>query len=108
MRNDQVVRLWLNGGISTTASTPNGNLSTRNGRLYSYNLMIGDRMGNQVRVWDYTSSGIYHSQTTSCHVGLALRVAGSPTLMNPNYDAMIYDSSIGSERKWCATRQAYV
>jgi len=106
MRNDQVVRLWLNG--AATASTSNGNLSTRNGRLYSYNLMIGDRMGNQVRVWDYTSSGIYYSQTTSCHVGLALRYAGSPTLMNPNYDAMIYDGSIGADRKWCASRQAYV
>jgi len=84
MRNDQVVRLWLNGGMNTTASTSNGNLSTRNGRLYSYNLMIGDRMDNQVRIWDYTSSGSYYSQTTSCHVGLALRYAGDPILMDPS------------------------
>ena len=103
MRNDQVIRLWLNGGMSTTGSTSNGNLSTRDGRLYSYNLMIGDRMDNQVRVWNYTSSGIYHSQTTSCHVGLALSCAGSSTLMN----AVVYDPSIGADRKWCATRQAY-
>jgi hypothetical protein len=107
MRNDQVVRLWLNGGMNTTGSTPNGNLSTRDGRLYSYSLMIGDRMDNQVRIWDYTSSGRYYSQTTSCHVGLALSCAGSPTLMNPNFDAMIYDREIGADRKWCATRQAY-
>ena len=107
MRNDQVVCLWLNGGMNTTASTPNGNLSTRNGRLYSYNLMIGDRMDNQVRIWDYTSSGIYHSQTTSCHVGLALSCAGSSILMDPNFDAMIYDPSIGTDRKWCAMSVAY-
>ena len=87
MRNDQVVRLWLYGGMNTTARTSNGSLSTRNGRLYSYNLMIGDRMGHQIRIWDYTSSGIYYSQTTSRHVGLALRYADAPILMHPSMDA---------------------
>ena len=82
MRNDQVIRLWLNG--AATASTSNGNLSTRNGRLYSYNLMIGDRMDNQIRIWNYTSSGRYYSQTTSCHVGLARSYAGDYVLINPH------------------------
>lgn len=82
MRNEQVIRLWLNG--AATASTSNGNLSIRDGRLYSYNLMIGDRKGLQVRIYNYTSSGSYYSQTTSCHVGLALGYAGVfAILMDP-------------------------
>jgi hypothetical protein len=84
MRNDQVVRLWLNGGKSTTASTSNGNLSTRDGKLFSYNLMIAEHKDNgNVVIWDYTASGQYYSQTTSCHVGLALSCAHDYVLMNP-------------------------
>ncbi len=103
MRNEQVISAWLGGNVAAS-----GNLTTDGVRLYSYNLMIGDRSDNQVRIWDYTSSGSYYSQTTSCHVGLALRYAGDPILMDPNFDAMVYDSSIGADRKWCSTRRAYV
>ena len=83
MRNDQVVRLWANGGMGTTASTPNGNLSARGGKLYSYNLMIAERTPNDTIIWDYTASGEYYSQTTSKHVGLARRYANNYTLMQP-------------------------
>ena len=103
MRNEQVIDAWARGDSAHT-----NNLSTDGVKLWSYNLMIGDRMDNQIRIWDYTTSGHYKSQTTSCHIGLALRGTGNFILMNPNYDAMIYDRDIGADRKWCATRQAYV
>jgi hypothetical protein len=104
MRNEQVVDAWLDGESAHT-----NNLSTDGLKLWSYNLMIGDRMDHQIRIWDYTSSGHYHSQTTSCHVGLALRGSvGNSILMDPGLDATIYDQTIGLDRKWCSTRQAYV
>ena len=78
IRNEEVVNAWLWGNRASS-----GNMSTDGVKLYSYNLMIGDRSDCQVRIWDYTASGEYHSQTTSCHVGLALRCAGAPILMNP-------------------------
>ena len=82
MRNDQVAKSWANGEPDT--STSNGNLSTRNGKLYSYNLMIAehDDDGDTI-IWDYTASGEYYSQTTSKHVGLACRYASDYTLMKP-------------------------
>ena len=83
MRNDQVAKLWANGGMGTTARTSNGNFSARGGKLYSYNLMIAERTTDKTIIWDYTSSGEYYSQTTSCHVGLALRFASDYTLMQP-------------------------
>ena len=105
MRNKQVVDAWLSGNV---AFTPSGNLTTNGIKLYSYNLMIGDRMDGQVRIWDYTASGHYYSQTTSCHIGLALRSAGNFILMDPGVDAMVYDQSIGTDRKWCGIRRRYV
>ena len=102
MRNEQVVDAWLSGDSAHT-----NNLSTDGVRLWSYNLMIGDRSDNQNRIWDYTASGAYYSQTTSCHVGLALRSTGNFLLLDPNCDAMIYDPSTGKDRLWCSTRRAY-
>ena len=83
MRNDQVAKLWANGDLNAVAQTSNGNFSTRQGRLYSYNLMIGVRTPDKTIVWDYTASGEYYSQTTSKHVGLALRYASDYSLMQP-------------------------
>ena len=81
MRNEQVADAWLRGDRAHT-----NNLSTDGVRLYSYNLLIGDRSDGQTKIWDYTASGGYYSQTTSCHVGLALRLAGDYTLVDPGLD----------------------
>jgi len=78
MRNEQVVMAWLTGRSASA-----GNLSTDGQKLWSYALMIGDRSDGLNRVWDYTASGRYVSQTTSCHVGLAIREAPSMFLMVP-------------------------
>ena len=83
MRNDQVAKLWANGGMGTTACTSNGNFSARGGKLYSYNLVIAERTSDKTIIWDYTANGEYYSQTTSKHVGLACRYAGDHTLMQP-------------------------
>jgi hypothetical protein len=69
MTNEQVVRAWAAGG---RASNGRGSLTTDGTRLLSYDLVIGDsRLG---QVFNYTKSGEYYSQTTSTHVGLALRL----------------------------------
>ena len=68
MRNDTVVSLWSRG-----MSGQAGNLSSRDGMLYSYNLLIGYIENGKPHVYNYRSGGNYISQTTSCHVGLALR-----------------------------------
>ena len=97
MRNEQVIASWLLGESAHT-----NNLSTDGTRLYSYSLMIGDRSGGETRIWDYTASGHYYSQTTSCHIGLALRLSGPWfILMDPGLDAMV------DNKHWCATRRAY-
>ena len=80
MRNEQVIRKWYCGEVAGS-----GNLTTDGVNLYSYNLKIGSREDGLNRVWDYTASGEYHSQTTSTHVGLALRLTPSVILMDPNY-----------------------
>ena len=69
MRNEQVIMAWIDG---RPARNGRGSLSTDGRHLLSYDLVIGD--GG--RIFDYTSSGEYYSQTTSCHVGLALRIFG--------------------------------
>ena len=81
MRNEQVVLAWLWGN---SAKTKRNTLWTDGVRLFSYSLMIGDRSDCQVRIFDYTASGEFVSQTTSCHVGLAMREAnGAFFLMQP-------------------------
>ena len=77
MRNDAVVRAFSRG-----ESVSAGNLWTDGRYLYSYRLKIAELRAGLVVVGDYTSGGGgYHSQTTSCHVGLARRVAD--TIMLP-------------------------
>ena len=68
--NLNVVRAWANG---KNARNHRGSLYTRDGKLWSYNLNIGVRTASGICiVADHTSpSGAFHSQTTSCHVGLA-------------------------------------
>ena len=87
MRNDAVVRAFSRGESASA-----GNLWTDGRFLYSYKLKIAERRAGLVVVGDYTSGGGgYHSQTTSCHVGLARRVADTVMLpelfagLNPNH-----------------------
>ena len=78
MRNEEVIKSWLWG-----EAAGRGNLTTDGVNLYSYRLKIGSREDGLNRVWDYTASGEYQSQTTSCHVGLALRLTPQVILMHP-------------------------
>lgn len=77
VRNDQVVLNWSVSG--PPAENHRGSLTTDGMKLFSYRLQIGDtcKVTGKKIVRDYTSPGNweYHSQTTSCHVGLARRVA---------------------------------
>ena len=69
--NLQVVRAWARG-----QSANGGNLSTDGTDLWSYGLKIGHNTGSSAVLSDFTAGGgAFHSQTTSCHVGLARRVA---------------------------------
>ena len=80
MRNRDVVRAWREG---RTAS--NHHMKTDGEKLWSYNLVIGYTLRHhtpysQKVALDYTSERAGHcsafvSMTTSCHVGLAKRVA---------------------------------
>jgi hypothetical protein len=79
MRNEQVIMAWVSGKV---ASNGRGSLTTDGSRLLSYDLVIGD--SNSERVFDYTASGEYYSQTTSKHVGLALRLSGFEVCAPPN------------------------
>jgi len=73
-KNSDVVEAWARGHKAEAA-----NLSTDGTGLYSYRLLIGRRMTRGGAAWlvihDHTAGGgSYHSQTTSCHVGLAKRL----------------------------------
>ena len=68
MRNDTVIKQWVRGCDGRA-----GNLSALRGVLYSYNLKIGYLKNGKAYVMNYRSGGHYKSQTTSTHVGLALR-----------------------------------
>jgi len=77
-RNADVIRHWTVEKTSGTA-----NLTTTGGKLYSYNLLIGERDEDyNLVVYNYTASGEYYSMTTSQHVGLALRLS-SAELVDP-------------------------
>jgi hypothetical protein len=77
MTNSDVIRAWNNGRAAGSK-----NLSTDGVKLYSYRLLIGDRSGGII--YDHTAAGgSYHSQTTSCHVGLATRLSPSAKLVCP-------------------------
>ena len=73
MRNEQVIMAWISG---RPAGNGRGSLTTDGTNLLSYDLVIGQSLNGQNRVFDYTASGEYYSQTTSKHVGLALRFSG--------------------------------
>ncbi len=78
--NARVTRAWANGIPAASAS-----LRTDGDRLFSYQLCIvhTDDEGRKV-VRAYTGgSGHFRSQTTSCHVGLALRVADRAEVPTP-------------------------
>jgi len=76
--NKEVVWDWTVEGTSNAA-----NLSTAGGKLYSYELLIGERDEDyNLVVYNYTASGDFRSMTTSQHVGLALRET-SAVLVDP-------------------------
>ena len=71
--NNMVLALWAEG---REARNHKNTLKAIDGDLYSYNVKIGSRTeGGQCVVADYTASGRFLSQTTSCHVGQAKRHA---------------------------------
>jgi len=77
MTNENVIKAWMNGQRGNA-----GNLSTDGSNLYSYNLLIGTGSGSVVL--NHTAGGgSYYSQTTSCHVGLAKRLATCAKIVNP-------------------------
>ena len=77
MTNQNVIKSWLSGHRAH-----GGNLSTNGVELYSYALLIGDKSGSII--FDHTSGGgSYYSQTTSCHVGLAKRLAPHAEILAP-------------------------
>lgn len=76
MKNLDVVRAWSRGQVAKTT-----HLWTDGDALYSYRLRIGyrDNQGETVVILYRGDHRV--SQTTSCHVGLALRYAD--TSRNP-------------------------
>jgi len=77
IRNDTVIEEWAMGRAARAA-----NLWTDGVKLYSYSLLIGE--GSGATILNHTAGGgSYHSQTTSCHVGLAKRLITSATIINP-------------------------
>ena len=79
MTNEQIVKcFYTHSHSNTNQSKP---LSIRNGKLYSYNLLIGeyvDRMEEGfcgLLIHDHTRNGLgFISMTTSQHVGLLKRM----------------------------------
>lgn len=77
MNNENVIKSWLRGQRASAR-----NLSTDGNKLYSYNLLIGDKAGQVI--YNHTAGGgSFYSQTTSCHAGLAKRISPSATIINP-------------------------
>ena len=74
--NHKVIKAW---SLDLPAKNHRHSLTTDGHKLYSYKLLIGDtcKVTGKKIVRDYSSPGEweYHSQTTSCHVGLARNVA---------------------------------
>ncbi len=80
VNNSGVVRAWKEGHA---AENGRQTLCTDGVSLWSYDLKIGHRLDSGVTVLaDYTASGRYRSQTTSCHIGLARRT-GINLMMHP-------------------------
>jgi hypothetical protein len=98
MKNEDLVKAWAAG---KNAGKKGKGLSCEGGSLYSYSLKIGHRAPNgSTIVADFTSSsGNYVSQTTSCHVGLAARIADD--VMHPEAWRGTVDRDSGSD--WAYT-----
>ena len=79
--NEGVISAWKQGLF---ARNSRNTLHTDGDRLYSYRLHIGTRLKSGATVLgDFTAgAGGYHSQTTSCHIGLAKR-GGVDLVMHP-------------------------
>jgi len=79
--NEGVISAWKQGLMAWNSRKT---LHTDGQRLYSYRLHIGTRLPSDATVLgDFTAgAGGYHSQTTSCHIGLAKR-GGVDLVMHP-------------------------
>jgi len=67
--NLNVVQAWIDG---RDARNHRGTLTSTDGRLKSYDEVIGVNMGGTCIIREATArGGQYYSQTTSCHVGIA-------------------------------------
>lgn len=74
VKNEEVVRAWKAGDIATNHTRTF--YAMQDGSLWSYGLKVGHRTeAGMCLLANYTASGKYVSQTTSCHVGLARRAA---------------------------------
>ena len=74
-RNNAVIECWYD---HDSAHNHRGSLRTDGKGLWSYELQIGDTTDDGRKVLKDYRAGQSHgwrSQTTSCHVGLAARVA---------------------------------
>ena len=83
MKNSKIIDRWINNQSFQRSRIA---LSTDGDSLYSYNLKIGytNKNGKKVVV-DYTAKGgFFKSQTTSQHVGIAMREAD--LVRNPTVD----------------------
>jgi len=66
VKNSDVAAAWGYG-----RSKAAGHFRTDGRNLYSYNLLIGETVGGRKVLYEYTSKGMYRSNTTSTHVGRA-------------------------------------
>ena len=79
MTNEQIIKcFYTHSHSNTNQSKP---LSIRNGKLYSYNLLIGEYVDRSsegfcgLLIHDHTRNGLgFISMTTSQHVGLLKRM----------------------------------
>ena len=79
MTNEQIIKcFYTHSHSNTNQSKP---LSIRNGKLYSYNLLIGEYVDRSAEgfcgllIHDHTRNGLgFISMTTSQHVGLLKRM----------------------------------
>jgi len=78
--NPQVIQSFLNGNKAQS-----GALSTTGDKLYSYDLLIAERLClGSITVYDYTATGnAFQSMTTSQHVGLIKREVRDIDIMLP-------------------------
>jgi hypothetical protein len=87
LNNDGVIKAWQQGLSARNSRRTLTSVSYPSGRaeLYSYRLKIGVRTpAGALILADFTAPvGGFHSQTTSCHVGLAKREAANPLIMHP-------------------------